>query len=308
MWKYILKRILLLIPVMLGVSLVVFSLMYISEGDPARIILGQNASKEAVLKLQEEMGLNDPFIVQYGNYLWDLLRGNLGESYLTRNPVMDEILQAAPSTLKLAVSAISLAVLIGIPLGILSAVYQYSMLDNILMVLALIGISMPVFWLGLLMILLFSVKLRWLPPSGFNNWDQMVMPSIALGSQSIAVFTRMTRSNMLEVIRQDYIRTARAKGQKKHVVILRHALSNALVPIITIVGIQFGQLMAGAVMTEVVFSIPGIGRLMVNSIKSRDLPMVMGCVLFVALAFAIVNLIVDLLYTVIDPRIKTQYQ
>ncbi len=308
MYKYVIKRLLLLIPVMLAVSLVVFTLLYLSEGDPARVVLGQNASEEAVQALREEMGLNDPFIVQYGRYLKKLIfEFDLGNSYRSHKPVTAEIMDAAPATLKLALLAVTLAVLVGIPIGILSAIKQYSIFDNIMMVFALIGVSMPVFWLGLLLILFFSVKLGWLPPSGFNNFNQMIMPMIALGAQSIAVITRMTRSNMLEVIRKDYIRTAEAKGQKRSVIIWRHALGNALIPIITIVGIQFGQLLGGALMTEVIFSIPGIGRLMVDAIKSRDNPVVLGGVLFIALAFAIVNLIVDLLYAFVDPRIKSQY-
>lgn len=308
MYKYVIKRLLLLIPVMIAVSLVVFTLLYLSEGDPARVVLGQNASEEAVQAMREEMGLNDPFLVQYGRYLKKLIfEFDLGNSYRSHKPVTAEIMDAAPATIKLAALAITLAVLVGIPIGILSAIKQYSIFDNIMMIFALIGVSMPVFWLGLLLILFFSVKLGWLPPSGFNHFNQMIMPMIALGAQSIAVITRMTRSNMLEVIRKDYIRTAEAKGQKRSVIIWRHALGNALIPIITIVGIQFGQLLGGALMTEVIFSIPGIGRLMVDAIKSRDNPVVLGGVLFIALAFAIVNLIVDLLYAFVDPRIKSQY-
>ncbi len=308
MIRYILKRVLLLLPVLLGVSLVVFSLLYFSDGDPARNALGQNASEEAVQAQREEWGLNDPFLVQYGNYLKKLVFDfDLGDSYQSHKPVVSEIADAAPATLKLALLSIAFATILGIPFGIISAIYQYSIFDNIMMILALIGVSMPVFWLGLLMILLFSVRLGWLPSSGFEHFNQMILPSIALGAQSTAVITRMTRSNMLEVIRKDYIRTAEAKGQKRSVVITKHALGNALIPIITIIGIQFGQLLGGALMTEVIFSIPGIGRLMVNAIKSRDNPLVLGGVLFVAVAFAIVNLIIDIIYAYIDPRIKSQY-
>ncbi|MDL2311088.1 ABC transporter permease [Peptostreptococcaceae bacterium OttesenSCG-928-C18] len=308
MSKYILKRILFLIPIMLGVSFIVFGLLYITPGDPARNVLGPSASEEAVADLRQEMGLDDPFLVQYGRYVKDIVtKGDLGNSYISKAPVVKEIFSRAGSTLRLAVLAISFAILLGIPIGIISAVKQYSIFDNITMIFALVGISMPVFWLGLLLIMLFSVNLGWLPSSGFDTPAQMVLPAIALGSQSVSVITRMTRSSMLEVIRKDYIKTARAKGQKENIVIWRHALGNALIPIITIIGIQFGQLMGGALMTEVIFSIPGIGRLMVDSIKMRDTPMVLGCVLFVAVAFSIVNLIVDLLYTFVDPRIKTKY-
>ena len=308
MSKYILKRILFLIPIMLGVSFIVFGLLYITPGDPARNILGPAASEEAVADLRDEMGLDDPFLVQYGRYLKDIVtKGDLGNSYISKTPVVKEIFSRAGYTLKLAVLAISFAILLGIPIGIISAVKQYSIFDNITMLFALVGISMPVFWLGLLLIMLFSVNLGWLPSSGFDTPAQMVLPAIALGSQSVSVITRMTRSSMLEVIRKDYIKTARAKGQKENIVIWKHALGNALIPIITIIGIQFGQLMGGALMTEVIFSIPGIGRLMVDSIKMRDTPMVLGCVLFVAVAFSIVNLIVDLLYTFVDPRMRASY-
>ena len=303
MLKYIIRRILLLIPVMFGVSVIVFSLLY-----PVRNKLGTNASPEEVLKLREKMGLNDPFLVQFGRYLKNIVfRGSLGDSYITEQPVVLEIGSRVGSTIRLAISSTIVAICLGIPLGIISAIKQYSVFDHITMVFALIGLSMPVFWLGLLMILLFSVKLGWFPSSGFSGFKHMVLPALALGAQSVAVLTRMTRSSMLETIRQDYIRTARAKGQKEKIVIFKHALGNSLIPVITVVGIQFGQLMGGAVMTEIIFSIPGIGRLMIDSIKLRDAPVVLGCVLFVAVTFAIVNLIVDILYTYVDPRIKTQY-
>ncbi|MFR1138830.1 MAG: ABC transporter permease, partial [Anaerococcus vaginalis] len=294
MIKYVIKRIFYLIPVVIGVSFIVFSLLYITPGDPARNALGPSASEQAVKQLRVEMGLEDPFIQQYSRYLKNLVtKFDLGKSYITKSPVTKEVMSRASSTFRLAVLAITFAVILGIPIGIISAIKQYSIFDNITMIFALIGISMPVFWLGLLLIMLFSVKLGWLPSSGFTTAKQMILPAIALGSQSVSVITRMTRSSMLEVIRMDYIRTARAKGQRENKVIWRHALGNALIPIITIIGIQFGQLMGGALMTEVIFSIPGIGRLMVDSIKMRDAPMVLGCVLFVAITFSIVNLIVD---------------
>lgn len=308
MLRYVIKRILYLIPVLIGVSFIVFTLMYFTPGDPAKNALGTNAPPEAIAQKREELGLNDPFFVQYGRFFLGLVtRGDMGDSYTTQLPVSFEVFHRVGYTLKLAALSISFAVLLGIPLGIVSAIRQYSFFDTVTMIFALIGISMPVFWLGLLLILLFSVQLGWLPSSGFNTFSQMILPAVALGSQSVSVITRMTRSSMLEVIKQDYIKTARAKGQKKRVVIWRHALGNALIPIVTTIGTQFGQLMGGAVMTEVIFSIPGIGRLMVDSIKMRDTPMVLGCVLFVAISFALVNLAVDLLYAFIDPRIKSQY-
>ncbi|MCI5997428.1 MAG: ABC transporter permease [Peptoniphilaceae bacterium] len=308
MIKYIIKRILYLIPILLGVSFIVFALLFVTPGDPARNALGPSASEQAVMELREKMGLNDSFAKQYSRYVTKIVtKGDLGQSYITKSPVSKEISMRAKSTFKLAVLSITFAVVLGIPIGIITAIKQYSIFDNITMIFALIGISMPVFWLGLLLIMLFSVYLGWLPSSGFSTPAQMVLPAIALGSQSVSVITRMTRSSMLEVIRADYIRTARAKGQREKVVILRHALGNALIPIITIVGIQFGQLLGGALMTEVIFSIPGLGRLMVDAIKMRDAPVVLGTVLFVAFTFSIVNLIVDLLYTFVDPRIKTKY-
>jgi len=306
--KYILRRIVLLIPVIVGVTFIVFTLMYITPGDPVRIILGESASEDAVEQLRSEMGLDKPFLVQYGNYLKDLvIHQDIGNSYVTKRPVLTEILDCFPSTFKLAALSMLFAILLGIPIGIISAIKQYSVFDTVSMIFALIGISMPVFWLGLLLILLFSVQLHWLPASGFSSLKYMILPALSLGAQSVAVITRMTRSSMLEVVRQDYIRTVRAKGQKEGIVVLKHALGNALIPIITIVGLQFGGLLGGAVLTESIFSIPGVGRLMVDSIKMRDFPVVQGGVLFIAIAFSIVNLLVDLLYAYVDPRIKSQY-
>ena len=309
MIKYILKRILYLIPVMLLVTLIVFFLMSITKGDPARIVVGETASLEEVEAMREEMGLNDPFLIRYLRYVRDLfLKGDLGTSYKSGLPVMSEITSALPSTIKLSVAAIIIAVLVGIPIGIISATKQYSFFDNFTMILGLIGISMPVFWLGLLLILLFSVKLGWLPPSGLTSFRHVILPAFTLGTQSIAVFARMTRSSMLEVIRQDYIRTVRAKGQKESRITLDHVLRNALVPIVTVVGIQFGNLLGGAVLCETIFSINGVGRLMVNAIKQRDFPVVQGGVLFISLAFCLINLLIDILYAFLDPKIKSQYK
>ncbi len=309
MIKYILKRILALIPVMLLVTLIVFFLMSITKGDPARIVLGESASIEEVEAMRESMGLNDPFIIRYARYVRDLfLHGDLGTSYKSGLPVMKEITSALPSTVRLSVAAIIIAILIGIPIGIISATKQYSFFDNFTMILGLIGISMPVFWLGLLLILLFSVKLGWLPPSGLTSFRHVILPAFTLGTQSIAVFARMTRSSMLEVIRQDYIRTVRAKGQKESRITLDHVLRNALVPIVTVVGIQFGNLLGGAVLCETIFSINGVGRLMVDAIKQRDFPVVQGGVLFISLAFCLINLIIDIIYAFLDPKIKSQYK
>lgn len=306
MIKYITKRLIYLLPVLFGVSFIVFSLLYITPGDPAKMMLGEQADAEAIASLREELGLDDPFFVQFGNYIKKIVtKGDIGTSYSTKRPVLTEILEVFPNTVKLAVASTIVAIVVGILFGIISAVKQYSLLDSLITVLALLGISMPMFWVGLLMILLFSVKLGWLPPSGLTSMKSLIMPSIALGAQSIAVLTRMTRSSMLEVIRQDYIRMVRAKGQSEKVVIFKHAFKNALIPIITVIGLQFGSLLGGAIITESVFSIPGLGRLMIESIKNRDFPVVQGCVLFIAVTFSIVNLIVDVLYSYVDPRIST---
>jgi len=309
MIRYIVRRILFLIPVLIGVAFCVFTLLYLTPGDPAKMVLGEMATEQAVREFRVREGMDKPFLIQFGNYLYKAVtQGDIGRSYVTRRPVMQEIMNAFPSTLKLSMFAILIAIVVGLPCGILSAIRQYSIFDTITMIFAMIGLSMPVFWLGLLLILFFSVHLRWLPSSGFDTFQAMILPSAALATQSISMITRMTRSSMLEVIRADYIRTARSKGQKESVVIWSHALYNALIPIVTLCGLQFGNLLAGAILTESIFAIPGLGRLMVESIKSRDYPVVQGGVLFVAVAFSIVNLFVDLLYAYIDPRIKAQYK
>jgi peptide/nickel transport system permease protein len=309
MIRYIIRRVLFLIPVLIGVAFCVFTLLYLTPGDPARMVLGEMATESAVQEFKIKEGLDKPFLMQFGNYIYKAVtKGDIGSSYITKRPVMDEILATFPSTLKLAAFAIVVAIIIGLPCGILSAIKQYSIFDTVAMIFAMIGLSMPVFWLGLLLILLFSVHLRWLPPSGFDTFKAMILPSLALSAQSISMITRMTRSSMLEVVRADYIRTARSKGQKESVVIWVHALHNALIPVVTLCGLQFGQLWSGAILTESIFAVPGVGRLMVESIKMRDYPVVQGGVLFVAVAFSLVNLFVDLLYAYIDPRIKAQYK
>ena len=308
MHKYVLKRILLLIPVLLGVSLLVFAIMSLTPGDPAQLILGENAPKEAVLKLREEMGLNDPFFMQYFRFVKNAIMGDFGRSYTTGREVFGEIFARFPNTLILAVIGIIISVCIGIPIGIISATRQYSFLDSFSMVIALLGVSMPVFWLGLMLILTFSVKLGWLPSGGFDGLKSIILAAVTLGVGSAAIITRMTRSSMLEVIRQDYIRTARAKGVAEKVVINKHALKNALIPIITVVGLQFGHLLGGAVLTESVYSWPGVGRLMVDAIRQKDTPTVLAAVVFLAAAFSVVNLLVDILYAYVDPRIKSQYK
>ena len=309
MHRYILRRLLLLIPVMLGVSFVIFSMMYFTPGDPAKIMLGESSPPEQVQQLREELGLDDPFLVQYVRYVKNaVVHQDIGRSYTSKRPVAGEIAARFPNTLKLAAIGVLVAVALGVPTGIISATKQYSIFDNIAMVLALLGQAMPNFWQGLMLIIMFSVNLGWFPSSGFSTWRHMVLPAFTLGTSSAAIITRMTRSSMLEVVRQDYIRTARAKGQTESVVINQHALKNALIPIITVIGLQFGYLLGGAVLTESIFGITGVGRLMVESIRSRDYPIVQGGVLFIAVTFSVVNLFVDILYAFVDPRIKSQYK
>ena len=307
MLKFTMKRLVYLVLVLVGVSFLVLLLLYMTPGDPVRMMLGESATPEAQAELRLELGLDDPFLVQYGRYIKNIVvHQDLGTSYSTRRPVLDEIMTVFPNTVKLATAAIIIAVILGTFLGIVSAVKQNSLLDNAVMVLALIGTSAPIFWIGILMIILFSVNLGWLPPSGFGSFKQLIMPALALGMQSTAVVARMTRSSMLEVIRQDFVKTARAKGQKESVVIMKHVFRNALIPVITVVGLQFGTLLGGAMLTEVVFSIPGVGRLMIEAIKQRDFPIVQGSVLFVAACFSLVNLAVDLLYAVVDPKVSKE--
>lgn len=308
MLKFISKRLLMLIPVLIGVSLIVFTLMQLSPGDPAMIILGAQAAPEDIAILREEMGLNDPLVVQFFRFLLGMFTLDFGTSYKDGMPVLTKLLEALPYTAQLTFSAILLALIVGIPAGIISATKQYSIFDRIASVLALIGFSTPNFWLSIMLILVFSVNLQWLPVSGTGSILHLVLPSIALGLQSAAVFTRMTRSSMLEVLNMDYIRTARAKGLSERVVILKHALKNALIPVITVVGLQIGLLFGGAILTETVFAWPGVGRLMIDSIRAKDTPVVQGGVIFTASIFVFINLLVDILYAYVDPRVKAQYK
>ena len=313
MYKYILKRLVMLIPVIVGVTFIVFFILNLAPGDPAAIILGDQATAEALEMKREELGLNDPLLVRYGNYMLGVLKGDLGTSYKNSISVWDQVIERFPNTAILAVCGIFIALVIGIPVGILSAKKQYSALDNVSMVLALVGVSMPNFWSGLLLVMLFSLTLGWLPSQGMGDGfipllKSLVLPSFTLGINSCAMVARMTRSSMLEVIRQDYIYTARAKGVDEKKITTRHMLRNALIPIITAVGLQFGTLLGGAMLAETGFSWPGLGRLMVDSIKSRDIPMVLGCVIFLATMFTVVNLLVDIIYAFVDPRIKSIYK
>jgi len=297
----------MLLPVLLGVTFLVYLIISLTPGDVAAMMLGQGATKESVAALRHEMGLNDPIIIQYGRYLGRLLHGDMGLSYATQKPVVDEILSRFPNTLALAFCSILVSIAISIPVGVISAVKQYSLVDNLGMVLALIGISMPSFWLGLILIIVFALGLGWFPSGGADQLKSIVLPALTLGVASTASIARTTRSSMLEVIRQDYIRTAKAKGLGNVTVILKHALRNALIPTLTVIGLEFGELLGGAILTETVFSWPGIGRLMVESIQRKDTPMVLGCIIVFSVAFSVVNLLIDILYAFVDPRIKTSY-
>lgn len=309
MTRYLLKRLLAAIPVSLGVAFVLFSLLYLTPGDPARMALGEDASQESLDVFRKEHGLDHHFLVRYGLFVYNaVVHQDFGDSYITQQPVVEEIARVFPTTLILASGAVALAVFFGVLLGIVCAIKQYTVFDNVTMIFAMMGISIPNFYLGILLLLLFAVNLRWLPSSGFNTFAERILPWVTLSTTSMSIITRMTRSSVLEVIRADYIRTARAKGQRESVVIFRHALKNALIPIITIVGIQFGHLLGGSILTESVFSVPGVGRLAVEAIKTRDYPIVQGAVIYMALAYVLINLLVDLLYAWVDPRLRTRYR
>ncbi len=314
MLKYVIKRLLMLIPVIIGVTFIVFFILNLAPGDPAAVILGDQASAEALAMKREELGLNDPLLVRYGNYMIGLLHGDLGTSYKNNLDVWAQVMERFPNTVILAIASILVTVAIGVPIGIISAKHQYSMLDNVTTVLGLIGQAMPNFWFGLLMVIIFALKLGWLPSQGMGSGGivpllkSLVLPALTLGTGAAASILRMTRSSMLEVIRQDYIDTARAKGISEKTITYRHMLKNALIPIITAIGLQVGTLLGGAMLTETVFSWPGLGRLMVDSIKSKDIPLVLGSVIFLAIMFTVVNLAVDIIYAFVDPRIKSQYK
>ena len=308
MIKYIIKRLIFMVPVILALTFVVFGIMYLTPGDPTAIILGNEFSEEASLKLKAELGLDQPFVVQYAKYVWGLVQGDFGMSYITRASVGEQLFARFPNTFAVVIAAMIVCVGLGVPIGVFSATKPDSIFATIAMVIGLLGVSMPIFWLGLLLILLFSVNLGWLPPSGLDKGIQsLILPAITLGTNYMANTMRTTRSSMMESIRQDYVRTAQAKGVSEGSVTRKHALPNALMPTITVVGMNIGALLGGVVLCETVFSIPGTGRLLVESINKRDTPCVLGCLVLMALCVAVSNLLVDLLYAYIDPRIKEQY-
>jgi len=293
------------LPVLLGISIAVFLMMHLVPGDPAKMMLGELAvDEEVVANFRHQLGLDDPVPVQYWRFLRNALRGDLGRSILENQPVARMIWQVLPSTVELTLAGMGVAVLLGGLLGVTAAVRHHTWVDNGSMLLALWGVSMPSFWMGLLLIFLFSLKLGWLPATGQGGWVRLVMPAFTLGYVAAAVIARLVRSSMLEVLRQDYVRTARAKGLAERLVVYRHALRNALIPVVTVMGLQFGALLGGTVVIETVFSRPGIGRLAVTSILSKDFQVTQGTVLMSAVFYTLVNIIVDVSYAALDPRIR----
>ncbi len=304
MRRYVLRRIGLLVPVVLGVVTVVFLIVHLIPGDPVEIMLGEQARAVDREALRHEMGLDKPIHLQYVAFLKGLVRGDLGHSLHTKQPVLTSIARRLPATIELAAAAMAVALLLAIPLGLLAAYKKDSLVDQGSMLFALLGISMPNFWLGPLLIIVFSLKLGWFPVSGRGSLAHVVLPAITLGTAMAAILTRMTRASMLDVIKSDYITTARAKGVRESLVVLKHAFRNALIPVVTIVGLQIGSLLAGSIITETIFAWPGIGRLTIQAINARDYPLVQGCVLIIALGYVLVNFATDLLYGLIDPRIR----
>ena len=305
MLTWILRRVLAVVPVLFGVTLAVFSMLFLVPGDPVKMMLAEFVTNpDQVAQMRAQLHLDEPILQQYGRFVANAARGDLGTSIRSRRPVTTEIGENVVSTAQLAVAAMLVAVAVGVPLGLLAALSRNSWLDVTSMGTALLGVSMPSFWLGLLLIFVFSLHLAWFPATGGGDLRHLVLPSITLGTIAAAIIARLTRSSMLEVLGQDYVRTARAKGLGRFNVVVRHALKNALIPIITIFGLQFGNLLAGAVIVETVFSRPGLGRLIVGGILSKDFPLVQGTVLFVATVYVLINLLVDVAYAYADPRIR----
>jgi len=304
--NYIIRRLIGAIPVIIGVIVVVFILTTIVPGDPARLMVGQRGNPETIAKIRHEMGLDKPLTVQFMDFMKNAVTLNLGKSYRNNMTVVQALLTRLPVTGKLAIVSMVIAVIVGVPLGIISAVKQYTWFDYSAMFFAILGISAPVFWVALLSVVLFCQILGWIPGTGIGHgeWIYYVLPAVVLGLRPGALIARLTRSSMLEIIRQDYVRTARAKGLTERVVIMKHALRNALIPVVTVIGIETASLLSGVVVTEQIFSIPGIGRLSVEALVNRDFPVIRGVVLFMAFLFVLANLIVDLSYPFFDPRIK----
>ncbi|MBW2430545.1 MAG: ABC transporter permease [Deltaproteobacteria bacterium] len=334
MLAYIIRRIFIMIPTLLGVSIIVFLMLHLTPGDPAELLMGERASEEALNEIREHLGLNKPLYVQYGMFLKQLMKGDLGETIWTRQKVWIEVKQRFPATIELSIVALFISIVLGMLLGIVSATKQYSIFDYASMLGALIGVSMPIFWLGLVFMLIFSLNLGWLPMSGrlsvgveletitnfyvldailTGNWEALtdalwhiIMPAFTLSTIPTAIIARMTRSSMLEVLRQDYIKTAKAKGLSQFKVVFKHALRNALIPVVTTIGLQFGVLLCGAILTETIFAWPGVGKWIYDAVMQRDYMVIRSGTLFLASIFILINLCVDVLYAVINPRIKVQ--
>jgi peptide/nickel transport system permease protein len=301
---FFVRRLAILIPTVLGAVTLVFFFLHMIPGDPVEVMLGETAQQADKEQLREELGLNLPVHMQYGRFITGVFQGDLGDSYFYRRPVTQVIAERVPATVELALAAFLVAGLIAIPLGIVAALREGTTVDNASVLFSLLGVSMPNFWLGPLLIILFSIKLGWFPVSGRGGVGSLVLPAITLGTALAAILSRMTRASLLERLGEDYLTVARAKGLPEWKVILKHALRNALIPVITVMGLQFGALLSGAIITENVFSWPGIGTLLINAIQARDYPLVQGCILFITLSYVLVNLLTDLLYGWVDPRIR----
>ena len=304
MTSFIARRLLLAIPTLLGVLVVTFLLLYVAPGDPVQEMVGERADSATIARLRKELRLDDPLPVQFAHYAGGILRGDLGTSYITRRPIMQDVLERFPKTLLLAGTAMLFASITGIFIGVLSAQRPGGWVDRLALGGTYLGISFPVYWVGLLMILLFAVTLKWLPPSGYGGIRHLVLPALALGTRSVAFLARVTRSAMLDVLNSDFVRTARAKGVRERVVIFRHGLRNALIPVITVLGLDFGYYLTGSILTETIFSWPGLGRYVVNAISRRDLPAIQGSILFLSFVFVMVNLLTDLAYAKADKRVS----
>ncbi|HEX6807497.1 MAG TPA: ABC transporter permease [Gemmatimonadaceae bacterium] len=304
MGTFLLRRLLLAIPTLLGVLVVVFALLYIAPGDPVMEMVGERADSATIAQLRRQLHLDEPRPTQFAAYASGVLRGDLGTSFITGRPIARDIAERFPKTLELACAAMLLAVVLGISVGVVTAAYPGGWLDRLTLAFTYLGISFPVYWVGLILILVFAMILRWLPPSGTGGFAFLILPAFALGTRSIAFLARMTRSAMLEVLGSDYIRTARAKGLPRTAVLARHALRNALIPVVTVIGLDFGSYLTGSILTETVFSWPGLGRYVVNAISKRDLPAIQGSILFLSVVFVVVNILADLTYAATDPRVE----
>jgi len=303
MLTYIIRRLLSLIPVLLGISFLVFAIGKVTPGDPVQMMLGSRATPEDIVRLRTQLHLDDPLLVQYGKYVWEILHGNLGRSYRGQTPVLQEIISRAPASLELGTAAFLFSILIGLPSGVIAARYHNRFVDNAIMLIALGWLSLPEFWLAILIVIIFGVQLKWIPVTGGEGLSSLIAPAFCLGIAPAAVLARLTRSSVLEVLQEDYIRTARAKGLREILINFRHILRNAMIPIVTYLGLLFAGLIGGAVFIESVFARPGLGRFAILAINARDMPQIQGIVLLGAALYVVMNLVVDILYSVIDPRI-----